>query len=711
MTFTSHFEPFTYDKRTPFLLRCICIIFLELTLIFQPSIAQHPNRKAIVALLTELPYTVGNLRIDCLNSLSEQYWWSPRPNPDSIFFYANQSFLLSKNTSDGYGLAMAKLNVGISEYCRRNYPQAETNILECIRISEKKHNAKILGYGYLYLGSIHYLKNENTNAESDYNKATVYFNETGDEEGKGKLCAFQCVFYTAMGNYIKGFEYCQKSLMIRTKLNDNICVLSSNDNFGNLFKAAGDYEGALDCYQKSLQYARANNILWDENEPLGSIYCRLNKYDSSDYYLFQSLKKTPGDPLVLQSLSETYLARKDYDASLKISVNLTNFFKNSDDRVHLMTALMNVGKSYMGKNNLKAALKFTTEGLAIAKAGHAQQTMIEGYQLLSTIYSRTGHYDSAFFYSNKYNVLKDSVLTHKFLSRLNYYATVSEDDKKQTTLNLLDKDNKIKEVQLKQQSLVNKILIGSILFFAFLGLIIFRNFSLKRNNDLLQNKRKQAELQQQAAELKMQALRTQMNPHFIFNSLNSINRFILENNKPDSSRYLTKFSRLIRMILQNSQSSFISLKSEIESLELYLDMEAMRFDNHFTYKIMVSPELNTLRLQLPPLIIQPYVENAVWHGLMHKDEKGELEIEVVQEANSLLIKITDNGIGREQASKIASKSATKQKSMGMLITADRIAMIQSGSGNGSAVIINDLVHADGSAAGTEVLIKIPVKYD
>src|SRR6266700_4984540 len=145
------------------------------------------------------------------------------------------------------------------------------------------------------------------------------------------------------------------------------------------------------------------------------------------------------------------------------------------------------------------------------------------------------------------------------------------------------------------------------------------------------------------------------------------------------------------MILQNSQSSFISLKSELESLELYLEMEMMRFDNHFTYKIIVSPELNMSRLKLPPLIIQPYVENAIWHGLMHKEEKGELEIEVVEEAHCLLIKITDNGIGREQAARIASKSATIHKSMGLLITADRIAMIESTKGNESAVIINDLV--------------------
>jgi sensor histidine kinase YesM len=712
MTLISHFERLILNKRTPFLLmRTVIILLCEIGLFSNISFAQHPDRKAIIALLNELPHKEGIQKIDCLNSLSEEYWWAPRPNPDSIFFYANQAFQLSKNTSNGYGLAMAKLNLGISEYYRRNYPQAEKDILESIGMSEKNYSAKVLGYGYLYLGSIHYLKNENTNAERDYDKVTFYFNETGDEEGKGKLCAFQSILYTAMGNYIKGFEYCQKSLMIRTKLNDAICVLVSYNNFGNLFKAAGDYEGALDCYQKSLQYAQAKNIAWDQNEPLGSIYCRLNRYDSSFHYLFQSLNKTPSDPIVLQSLSETYLAGKEYDSSLKISSNLVKFFKNNDDRVHLMIALLNVGKSFAGKNNFKSALKFAREGLTLAKIGHAQQSMIEGYQLISNIYSQTGNFDSAFSYLYKYTVLKDSVLTHKFLSRLNYFASVTEDDKKQASLVLLDKDNKIKEVQLKQQSLVNKILIWSIFIFTLFGFIMLRNFSLKRKNEILRNKKKQAELQQQAAEFKMQTLRTQMNPHFIFNSLNSINRFILENNKPNSSRYLTKFSRLIRMILQNSQSSFISLKSELDSLELYLEMETMRFDNHFNYKIIVSPELNISMLKVPPLIIQPYVENAVWHGLMHKEEKGELEIEVEQAGNYLCLKITDNGIGRAQATRIASKSATRHKSMGLMITADRIAMMQNANGNESMVIINDLVKPDGSAAGTEVQIKIPVKYD
>jgi len=261
----------------------------------------------------------------------------------------------------------------------------------------------------------------------------------------------------------------------------------------------------------------------------------------------------------------------------------------------------------------------------------------------------------------------------------------------------------------QQTTRVYPILFGSGVLLYLLTVALF--YILLSNQAATDAEKREVEARGLARESELKALKTQVNPHFIFNCLNSINRFILENNKSDSSRYLNKFSKLIRMILQNSQSSFIPLKSELESLELYMEMEMMRFDNHFTYKIIVPPEINISQLKVPPLILQPYVENAVWHGLMHKEEKGELMIEVLEEGKFLYLKITDNGIGRQQAERIASKSATKHKSMGLLITADRIAMMQNTNGNESAVLINDLVHADGSAAGTEVQIKIPVKYD
>ncbi len=211
-----------------------------------------------------------------------------------------------------------------------------------------------------------------------------------------------------------------------------------------------------------------------------------------------------------------------------------------------------------------------------------------------------------------------------------------------------------------------------------------------------------------ATELEMQALRAQMNPHFIFNSLNSINRFILQNNKLQASEYLTKFSRLVRLILQNSQASLIPLESELEALQLYLELEAVRFDHQFEYTIKVDSDLDADILKVPPLIIQPYAENAIWHGLMHKEEKGHLEIELFQCDEVLCCKITDDGIGRKKAAELKSNSASTHRSMGMRITADRIAMLQQKKQLDTTIKITDLILPDGSAGGTEVLLQMPV---
>jgi ligand-binding sensor domain-containing protein len=233
-----------------------------------------------------------------------------------------------------------------------------------------------------------------------------------------------------------------------------------------------------------------------------------------------------------------------------------------------------------------------------------------------------------------------------------------------------------------------------------------QKFKLKLERS--ESEKQVAELKQQKTEVEMQALRAQMNPHFIFNSLNSINRFILQNNRTQASEYLTKFSKLVRMILQNSQQSLIPLEAELDSLGLYLEMEALRFNQHFEYKINVPKELDIELLQVPPLIIQPYVENAIWHGLMHKEEKGHLNIDVSQENDHLYFKVSDDGIGRKKASEIAGRSTSKHKSMGLKITAHRIAMMQQSNGKESPVKIMDLVDTSGNAAGTEVIIQMPV---
>jgi CheY-like chemotaxis protein len=250
-----------------------------------------------------------------------------------------------------------------------------------------------------------------------------------------------------------------------------------------------------------------------------------------------------------------------------------------------------------------------------------------------------------------------------------------------------------------------------------LGITIKKTIEeVKRLKQVARMEHENITLRQKSSELEMQALRAQMNPHFIFNSLNSINMFILENNKLQASEYLSKFSRLVRLILQNSQEAFIALEKELEALQLYLELEALRFENKFEYKITVDEDVDTTLLKVPPLIIQPYAENAIWHGLMHLPDgqagkKGYLSVEVYIEKEILLYKISDNGIGRQKAAELKSKSASIHKSMGMRITTDRLLMLQRQNENENLILITDLILANGSPGGTEILIKIPVHYD
>ena len=239
-----------------------------------------------------------------------------------------------------------------------------------------------------------------------------------------------------------------------------------------------------------------------------------------------------------------------------------------------------------------------------------------------------------------------------------------------------------------------------------------RSTELEAQNKVVEaQKIKQVEtvFQHKIAETEMIALRAQMNPHFIFNCLNSIKLYTLENDSQTASEYLTKFSQLIRLVLENSRSEKVTLQKELETLKLYIELEAMRFKNKVQYKINVVPHIDQQYIEIPPLLLQPYVENAIWHGLMHKPEGGNITINISQPAEYLLhIEITDDGIGREMAKEHKSKSATRQKSFGLKMTSERLEAINHIYNTKTAIKIIDLVDADGNAAGTQVIIEIPL---
>ncbi len=256
--------------------------------------------------------------------------------------------------------------------------------------------------------------------------------------------------------------------------------------------------------------------------------------------------------------------------------------------------------------------------------------------------------------------------------------------------------------------------LGFQIFSFLLGLLAIMLFYKYRIGSIKKEENLKNKYLKDITEMEMRALRAQINPHFLFNTLNSINSYILQQDGETASRYLVKFSKLMRMILANSTNSFISLADEIKALDMYIEMEGMRFGNTFDYFLNIHKDITLEDIKIPPMLLQPFVENAIWHGLMHKDGEKVLSIEIAVESNDMVsIKIKDNGIGRhaENQRKLAQD---KRKSYGMDITQKRIELINQDlpkiKDQKSSIVINDLIKTSGESDGTEVIVKIPKAF-
>jgi len=244
-------------------------------------------------------------------------------------------------------------------------------------------------------------------------------------------------------------------------------------------------------------------------------------------------------------------------------------------------------------------------------------------------------------------------------------------------------------------------------FFALIGLSIL-GIVLMIHFYRMKQMRKQEALKsiynKKISQLEIKALRSQMNPHFLFNSLNSIRFYILKNENDNASEYITKFSRLLRLILRNSRQNQISLKDEIQALNIYIDFEQMRFSKKFDYQVTVDETIRQEEVKIQPMTLQPFVENAIWHGLMPKKGSGKLDIQLTKNGNALEIIIEDNGIGRKKAASLKKNDLLETKSFGLQITEDRMNLMQNIRGKKSDFRIVDLYDQENNPCGTKVVI-------
>jgi ligand-binding sensor domain-containing protein len=232
-----------------------------------------------------------------------------------------------------------------------------------------------------------------------------------------------------------------------------------------------------------------------------------------------------------------------------------------------------------------------------------------------------------------------------------------------------------------------------------------------RINNIRKTEEQKNEFNKMVNEWRLKALRSQMNPHFIFNCMNSIDLYILKNDAENASRYLNKFAKLVRLILNHSDEMTIPLAKEMEMLKYYIELEALRFDKPFYYSIKVDDSIDTGDTEIPSMLLQPYIENAILHGLRHKKEQGHLLIAIKRSEKHLHCTIEDDGVGRSATKIINEGRTTKHESKGMKLTEERLQMMDAQNKNKAVVNIIDLTGEDGHAAGTRVEIEIAVEFD
>ena len=232
--------------------------------------------------------------------------------------------------------------------------------------------------------------------------------------------------------------------------------------------------------------------------------------------------------------------------------------------------------------------------------------------------------------------------------------------------------------------------------------------SIEAEQRLRHQKGELADINQQLAEVQLAALRSQMNPHFIFNALNSIKKFVIANEPANAEKYLGKFSRLIRTILDNSRTGMVTIEKELQLLKLYLDLEQLRFGTKLTYRIDVDENINLSDTQIPSMIVQPFVENAMLHGIMHREDGGEVTIAFLQHVDWLEIMIEDNGVGREKSAEYKSENTEPHHSIGIEVATKRLKALKKNNDTPAGITIIDLTDDSGEGCGTKVVIAIPV---
>ena len=687
------------------------------------------------------------IRLDAYKKVINHYL---KPSLDTALFYSEEYLELAKQNTDDKNISMG-LFYKAKAYSKHNELEtAEELYSESYNLAKTLNDPDLTTYVMLNLGILKSNLGDHSSALEILNDCKNIATESQNYEYVLKALNSIGNIYLALGDYSKAQVAFLEALNVNKILKNNYYDAVLSVGVGNTYLVLSAFEDAITYYYEAIKYAEKEENTFIKMIALTNVnssLIALKQYDeavdniktSIQYFADNNNKQFVAQ--ATQMLAKAYSEQGSYELALKEYLNAKAIFEEVKSNENIMFSLNDIGNQYIHLGETQKAEEALLEAQRIGEKNQYYSILGNTYALLGQLYvesqkslglsyykkaqelsenhslneARINVYNKLYLFNKKegnnklaleyyenYKQLNDSLKGEDSKLKIEEIETRYEVDKKDQEITLLQKEQEIAAIKLAQEQEESRnqrilIILVSGIIILFIGIIVLR---LKARQ-----KSKIQALETRGLKVETKMLRSQMNPHFIFNSLNSIQSFISDNDTLDAERYMSKFAKLMRLILDNSRKSFISIENEVTTLNHYLELEQLRFDHRFSFEVSISNIDDEFTL-IPPMLVQPYVENAILHGV-GGIQSGHISIVYKQTDKKIVCTIDDNGIGRKKAGEIKKQNKPTRESLGIKVTEERISLLQADFKTPFSTQIIDKVDNQQNSLGTTVIIEMP----
>jgi tetratricopeptide (TPR) repeat protein len=640
-------------------------------------------------------------KIEILNQLAKK----TNPNaPADGYKYAIEALHLANKHNDKQGKADAYNMMAYSWLYRGQCDSALLYYHKCDAFCKELDDPERTGNLFFSFGQVYYFKGDSKLGLEYYMKAMNVFESNNNIEGLAKTIYSIGYMHYDNGRYDSAMYYFKKGIDLSENEPDCLSITTSLYNgSGNVFYDWGKYDKAIEYYNKALiinkKIDNKPGVAYGINN-MGNVYYDWRKYDSAfmnyeyAHALFLEIGNVKGQAIALHNMGLICDATARHEEAFSYYEKALSIYSEIGQPTGMAETLNEMGESSKKAGDFKKAIQFANKSQEYALQHNLSEVIFDNYHILSVAYANTGRPALALEYYKKYTAVKDSLFNEKMHQQISELETRYESEQKDKQITLLSSENQLKEMRIRNNQILMFSLVGFVVLLILFGMVFIRQNKLK--------------VEQQNLLLKQQLFRSQMNPHFIFNSLASIQNSIINEESIKASKYLARFSKLVRNILDSSVQEFIPLEEEINTVENYLALQKIRFPEKFDYSIEVDDAIDPQTIQIPPMLAQPFIENAIEHGIKHKNAKGTIQVRFTWQNGILILEVEDDGIGRQKALEILLQQNNGHKSLATSITSDRIQVLNRKKSRKISMEIIDLKDDQNVASGTKVRFEIPV---